>query len=408
MNNVFTFGCRLNFWESEKINKILIDNKKYNLTVFNTCSVTNEAVKNIVSSIKKFHLRNPDMKIAVTGCAAETNFETFSNMNEVSFVIKNNKKLLEESWKKLPTNNTLTTLHEKDFIKLKKINPSNSKVRKFIRIQNGCDHSCTFCIIPKCRGKSISESIESINKIIELNLNNNIKEIILTGVDLTSWGLDISKNLFLGDLLKNIFSKNNKYFRLRLSSLDVAELDNSFFEVLKEDKRLMPHFHFSLQSLNNMILKRMKRRHSVEQVKELFEKIKTISPNASFGADIITGFPTETEEMFFDTKKVINDLKVSHLHIFPYSEKNGTPASKMPQIPIEIRRNRAKELRALGKKIYLSELKKQLFNKHDILIENTNGIGKTANNFNVKLKNKSVGNHLKVTLSKIKNNFLVA
>ena len=408
MNNVFTFGCRLNFWESEKINKILIDNKKYNLTVFNTCSVTNETVKNIVSSIKKFHLRNPDMKIAVTGCAAETNFETFNNMNEVSFVIKNNKKLLEESWKKLPTKKILTDLHEKDLIKLKKVNPSNSKVRKFIRIQNGCDHSCTFCIIPKCRGKSISESIESINKLIELNLNNNIKEIILTGVDLTSWGLDISENLFLGDLLRNIFSKNNKYFRLRLSSLDVAELDNSFFEVLKEDNRLMPHFHFSLQSLNNMILKRMKRRHSVEQVKELFKKIKTISPNASFGADIITGFPTETEEMFCDTKKVIQDLKVSHLHVFPYSEKQGTPASKMPQLPVEIRRNRAKELRELGKKIYLSELKKQLFNKHDILIESANGIGKTANNFNVKLKNKSVGSHLKVTLSKIENNFLVA
>ena len=407
MNNVFTFGCRLNFWESEKINKILIDNKKYNLTVFNTCSVTNEAVKNIVSSIKKFHLRNPGMKIAVTGCAAETNFETFNNMNEVSFIIKNNKKLLEASWKKLPTKKILTDLHEKDLIKLKKINPSNSKIRKFIRIQNGCDHSCTFCIIPKCRGKSISETIESINKLIELNLNNNIKEIILTGVDLTSWGLDISKNLFLGDLLKNIFSKNNKYFRLRLSSLDVAELDNSFFEVLKEDKRLMPHFHFSLQSLNNMILKRMKRRHSVEQVKELFEKIKTLSPNASFGADIITGFPTETEEMFCDTKKVIQDLKVSHLHVFPYSEKHGTPASKMPQLPIEIRRNRAKELRELGKKIYLNELKKQLFNKHEVLIENKNGIGKTANNYKVKLKNKLVGSLVKVTLSKIEDSFLL-
>ena len=170
----------------------------------------------------------------------------------------------------------------------------------------------------------------------------------------------------------------------------------------------MPHFHFSLQSLNNMIFKRMKRRHSVEQVKELFEKIKTISPNASFGADIITGFPTETEEMFCDTKKVIQDLKVSHLHVFPYSEKNGTPASKMPQLPVEIRRNRAKELREIGRKIYLSELKKQLFNKHDKLIESANGIGKTANNFSVKLKNKSVGSHLKVTFSKIENNFLVA
>ena len=407
MNNVFTFGCRLNFWESEKINKVLIKNKKCNLTVFNTCSVTNEAVKNIVSSIKKFHSRNPDIKIVVTGCATETNFETFQNMDEVSFIIKNKKKLLEDSWEKLPATKTLTSFHEKDLVKLTKINPSNSKLRKFIRIQNGCDHSCTFCIIPKCRGKSISESIKNINKEIEVSLNNNIKEIILTGVDLTSWGLDIKKNLFLGDLLRNIFLKNNKYFRLRLSSLDVAELDDSFFEVLKEDIRLMPHFHFSLQSLNNMILKRMKRRHSVEQVKELFEKIKTISPNASFGADIITGFPTETDEMFLDTKKVIEDLKVSHLHVFPYSEKNGTPASKMPQISLEVRRKRAKELRELGQKIYLSELKKQLFNKHEVLIENKNGIGKTANNFKVKLKNKSVGSIVNVTLSKIKDNFLL-
>ncbi len=407
MNNVFTFGCRLNFWESEKINTILIKNKKYNLTVFNSCSVTNEAVKNIVSSIKKFHARNPDVKIAVTGCAAETNFKTFKNMDEVSFIIKNKNKLLENSWKKLPTKKTITNFHEKDSGKLKKINPSNSKLRKFIRIQNGCDHSCTFCIIPKCRGKSISESIENINKDIFVSLNNNIKEIILTGVDLTSWGLDIKKNLFLGDLLKNIFLKNKRYFRLRLSSLDVAELDNSFFEVLKEDTRLMPHFHFSLQSLNNMILKRMKRRHSVEQVKELFEKIKTISPTASFGADIITGFPTETDEMFLDTKKAIKELKISHLHVFPYSEKHGTPASKMPQIPLELRRKRAKELRGLSEKIHLSELKKQLFNKHEVLIENENGIGKTANNYKVKLKSKLVGSIVKVTPSKIENNFLL-
>ena len=408
MNNVFTFGCRLNFWESEKINQILIDNKKYNLTVFNTCSVTNEAVKNTISDIKKFHTRNPEVKIAVTGCAVETNFKTFNNMKEVSFVIQNNKKLLEETWSKIPSNKSLTNYHEKDFIRLKKTNPSNSKVRKFIRIQNGCDHSCTFCIIPKCRGKSMSEKIENINSSIKFNLKNNIKEIILTGVDLTSWGLDISKNLFLGDLLKNIFLKNTSYFRLRLSSLDVAELDDSFFHVLKNDKRLMPHFHFSLQSLNNMILKRMKRRHSVEQVIELFEKIRMISPKVSFGADIITGFPTETDEMFLDTKKVLNDLKISHLHVFPYSEKEGTPASRMPQIPLELRRNRAKELREIGKNIYLSELEKQIYNKHEILVENHSGVGKTENNFNVKLKNTPVGSIVKMIPSKIENNFLIS
>ena len=408
MNNVFTFGCRLNFWESEKINQILIDNKKYNLTVFNTCSVTNEAVKNIISDIKKFHTRNPEVKIAVTGCAVETNFKTFNNMKEVSFVIQNNKKLLEDTWRKIPSNKSLTNYHEKDFIRLKKTNPSNSKVRKFIRIQNGCDHSCTFCIIPKCRGKSMSEKIENINSSIKFNLKNNIKEIILTGVDLTSWGLDISKNLFLGDLLKNIFLKNTSYFRLRLSSLDVAELDDSFFHVLKNDKRLMPHFHFSLQSLNNMILKRMKRRHSVEQVIELFEKIRMISPTASFGADIITGFPTETDEMFLDTKKVLNDLKISHLHVFPYSEKEGTPASRMPQIPLELRRNRAKELREIGKNIYLRELEKQIYNKHEILVENHSGVGKTENNFNVKLKNTPVGSIVKMIPSKIENNFLIS
>ena len=408
MNNVFTFGCRLNFWESEKINQILIDNKKYNLTVFNTCSVTNEAVKNTISDIKKFHTRNPEVKIAVTGCAVETNCKIFNNMKEVSFVIQNNKKLLEDTWRKIPSNKSLTNYHEKDFIRLKKTNPSNSKVRKFIRIQNGCDHSCTFCIIPKCRGKSMSEKIENINSSIKFNLKNNIKEIILTGVDLTSWGLDISKNLFLGDLLKSIFLKNTSYFRLRLSSLDVAELDDSFFHVLKNDKRLMPHFHFSLQSLNNMILKRMKRRHSVEQVIELFEKIRMISPTVSFGADIITGFPTETDEMFLDTKKVLNDLKISHLHVFPYSEKEGTPASRMPQIPLELRRNRAKELREIGKNIYLSELEKQIYNKHEILVENHSGVGKTENNFNVKLKNTPVGSIVKMIPSKIENNFLIS
>ena len=408
MNNVFTFGCRLNFWESDKINQIIKENEKSNLTVFNTCSVTNEAVKNIISNIKKFHIRNPNVKIAVTGCAVETNLESFESMKEVSFIIKNSSKLKEASWNKLSVNKNKKSFHKKDIVNLNRTNPSNSDVRKFIKIQNGCDHSCTFCIIPKCRGKSISDSVKKINNNIKLGLNNDIKEIILTGVDLTSWGLDLSKNLSLGDLIKNIFLKNTSYFRLRLSSLDAAELDNCFFQVLKKDERLMPHFHFSLQSLNNMILKRMKRRHSVEQVIMLFEKIRTISPSASFGADIITGFPTESAEMFLETKRLIEDLEISHLHVFPYSEKEGTPASKMPQIPIDERRKRAKELRKLGQNIYLKVLKKQILKKQKVLIENDNGIGRTENNFSVKIKNSSKGDIVETIPYKIENNFLIA
>ena len=239
------------------------------------------------------------------------------------------------------------------------------------------------------------------------SLDNNIKEIILTGVDLTSWGIDIRKNLFLGDLIENIFLNNPDDFRLRLSSLDAAELDDKFFEILEKEKRLMPHFHFSLQSLNNMILKRMKRRHSVEQVIALFKKIRSISSKASFGADIITGFPTESEQMFLETKKVIEDLEISHLHVFPYSERQGTPASKMPQIPIQIRRDRARTLRELGKSIFNQALNKQIFQTQRVLIENDQGLGKTENNFNIKVENKIKGEIIQVTPTKVENSFLV-
>ena len=408
MYNVFTFGCRLNFWESEKINSFLNENKNYNMTVFNTCSVTNEAVKNIITNIKKFHARNPEVKIAVTGCAIETNFELFKNMKEVSYIIKNNRKLDKAVWA-IPSDKIANkSLHKKDLLILEKINPSNSNVRKFIRIQNGCNHSCTFCIIPTCRGKSVSDDIKTIKNNIEANLKNNIKEIILTGVDLTSWGTDLYKNISLGDLIEEIFSNNSFDFRLRLSSLDAAELDQKFFEILKKENRLMPHFHFSLQSLNNMILKRMKRRHSVEQVKHLFKKIRSILPNVTFGADIITGFPTENEKMFLETKQTIEALEISHLHVFPYSEKEGTPASRMPQVPTQIRRERARKLREIGKKIYCKLLKNQTLHKHRVLIESDKGIGKTENNFKVKLRNAKKGEIIEIVPRGIEKNYLIA
>ena len=404
-NRVITLGCRLNFWESDKINSLIQD--KENVIVFNTCSVTNEAIKSAKKNIKQFHKKNPKVKIVVTGCAVESDTQVFKDMFEVSHIIKNQDKLSSNEWENIKNNTSNNLKAEINFKKLNKENPSNSSIRKFIKIQNGCDHSCTFCIIPKCRGKSKSDSIKSINQEIALNLSKGVKEIILTGVDLTSWQDHQNKNYKLGDLIENIFCYNKSSFRLRLSSIDAAEIDDKLMQLIKHEPRLMPHFHFSLQSLDDLVLKRMKRRHNVEQIIKLFNQIRENSSTATFGADFICGFPTENDNMFSNTLKNVEMLGISHLHVFPYSEKAGTPAARMPQVPLEIRRNRAKELRSLGKKNYQNLLKKQVFRKHNVLIETDNGIGKTENNFEARIKNSYKGKLLTVIPRTINNNQLV-
>ena len=405
-NNVITMGCRLNFWESNKINSFIHADKKNNIIIFNSCCVTNEAVKNLKKTIKSFYQLNPDVKIVVTGCAVESERQTINEMEEVSFIVKNKDKLLKESWesiqKKIKVKNNFTL----NFKSLNKENPSNSNVRKFVKIQNGCDHSCTFCIIPSCRGESISENINDINQEISNNLETGIKEIILTGVDLTSWQTYENNKYGLGYLIERIFKKNDISFRLRLSSIDAAELDDRILKLIKHEVRLMPHFHFSLQSLDDMILKRMKRRHNVKQIKKLLHLIKSVSENVTFGADFICGFPTETEEMFLNTCKLVEKFEITHLHVFPYSAKAGTPASKMPQVQLEERRKRAKILREIGNRNYQNLLLKQINKKHKVLIETEDGFGRTENNIKAKIPNAKKGEIIEVIPNCIQNDFL--
>ncbi len=404
-NRVYTFGCRLNFWESGKINNILNSNGCNNTVVFNTCSVTNEAVKNCQKAIRSFHKKNPDIKIVVTGCGAESDKKFYQDMKEVSKVINNSEKLDEKAW--MPFNYNKKVIINDTFNRLEKENPSNSNVRKFLSIQNGCNHSCTFCIIPSCRGSSVSRTLEEINHEIELYLNKNIQEIILTGVDITSWGQDFTKRLNFSDLIELILKKNKKLKRLRLSSIDIAELDDKFLMLIKNQPRIMPHFHLSLQSLDNLILKRMKRRHSVDQIFELFYNIRKSTPHATFGADLISGFPTESEDMFLNSYNNVKELNITHLHVFPYSAKKGTPASKMPQVSLDIRRRRAKELRQLGNENYIRFLNNQINKSHNALIETEDGFGKTENNLKVKIKDVKKGNIVKFTPNAIENNHLV-
>ena len=357
--------------------------------------------------IKSFHKINPEVKIAVTGCAVESDLDIFKNMNEVSFIVSNKNKLSEDKWdiiKKSFKNKSLDPLNFNISIKE---NPSNSNIRKFIRVQSGCDHSCTFCIIPKCRGESKSDSIERVNEEISKSLKNGVKEIILTGVDLTSWTDSKYKSSKLGDLLDNIFKKNSSLFRLRLSSIDAAEIDDKLLYLVKNEPRLMPHFHFSLQSLDDLILKRMKRRHNVGQIINLFDIIRKARPHVTFGADFICGFPTESDSMFFNTIENVKKLNITHLHVFPYSSKHGTPASRMPQVDLYKRRKRAKILRELGKKNYVRLLKKEIKYKHNILIETFNGIGKTENNIKVKVNSSKKGDLIKTKLSSFNNDFLI-
>ena len=402
-NNVFTLGCRLNFWESNQINNLLSSDQEKGTVVFNTCSVTNEAVKRSQKLIRAFSKKSPETKIIVTGCGVESDKKLFEEMIEVSEVVKNSDKLDSKTWKKISPSN---------FQELKindcsnKENPSNSSVRKFVKIQNGCNHSCTFCIIPFCRGKSISRDAEEINNEINFNLKQNIKEIILTGVDITSWGEDFKGHFYLSDLIEKILSAHPKLERLRLSSIDVAEIDEKLIKLIGSENRLMPHLHFSLQAFDDMILKRMKRRHTTQHVRKLFKAIKKVNSELTFGADFITGFPTETSTMFDNTLKSIEELELSHLHVFPYSEKKGTAAAKMPQVPIHIRRERAKILRAKGLQVFEKKLNSQINKKHRILIEDESGIGRTKNNFKVQTINTHKGQIVDMIPKRISNSML--
>ena len=373
LNNVKTFGCRLNALESDVIQKHINKHNIDNIHVVNTCSVTNESERQAKQFIRKLSKLSPSKEIIVTGCASQIDPEKWLNIPEVSKVIGNIEKLKSTSWKNLNDFSMLTQDIMKNDKKVSfKYNKDIQRKRAFLQIQQGCDHRCTFCIIPFGRGNSFSFNLTKIIKDCENLVNNGFKEIVLTGVDLTSWGNDFKDKPSLGFLVKNILKKVKNLKRLRLSSLDPAEIDEDLLLLLQEEERLMPHIHLSIQHGADIILKRMKRRHLSKTLYNITEKIKIRRPDVVFGADFISGFPTETDDNHNFLLKTIDELDICWGHVFPFSPRNGTPAAKMPQVDNFTKKIRSKQVREACDKNSRQWLDNQIGNYANVLVENEN------------------------------------
>lgn len=371
-----TYGCRLNFYESEVIRKYAKDNNLQNHIFINSCAVTNKTIADLKNEIRKVKKENQQSQVVLTGCAAQIHKKDFEAMSEVDSIIGNKEKLEFSTYKTIRESNKPVNLVGDILENEQAISPIISKVenrvRGFVQIQNGCDHRCTFCIIPYGRGNSRSVDPKNIIKQIKLLLEKNYKEIVLTGVDLTSYGSDFEKKISLSKLVKTILNRLPQLNRLRLSSLDIAEIDDELINLYGSEKRLLPHIHLSLQAGDNMILKRMKRRHSREDAINAIERIRAVRPDIVFGADLIAGFPTETEEMFLNSVRLIDECNITFLHVFPFSPRDGTPAARMPQLEREIIKKRAKILRNVGER-KITEHYDKLKNKEiNLIVESLN------------------------------------
>ena len=375
--NFIKFGCKLNAFETQVMKEKAEGYFLTNHSFINSCAVTNEAVKQSRRAIRKEKRNNPTNKIVVTGCAAELYPSEFIDMPEVDIVIGNDDKTKSSTFMNLAQiddadNEVVEFMHEDPPF----INNFDNRTRAFVQIQNGCDHRCTFCIIPHARGNSRSLDERHIIKQIQTLIDKGYQEIILTGVDITSYGKDLNEETNLGILIKNIIKETNNLKRLRISSIDSIEIDDDFLEVFSSEEVIMPHLHLSLQSGNDLILKRMLRRHQTSDAVKFCERIQKIRPNTVFGADMIAGFPTETDDMHRSTMQHINDCDITYLHVFPFSSKTGTPASKMPQVEKNIIQSRAKDLRTLGRQKMNLFLMREIGKEKAILIEKQ-GFGRT-------------------------------
>ena len=390
-NNIINLGCRLNIYEGEVIKSLIQSNNISNYTIINSCSVTQEAEKKVNYEIRRSKKNFPKKKIIVTGCAAQINPKKYADMAEVDFVFGNKEKLENKTWSSLSNLNPIQVSNIFEVNKIHKniVEKFEGKSRAYIEIQQGCDHRCTFCIIPYGRGNNRSVPVGIIVERIQTLVKNGYNEVVLTGVDITDYGKDLPGKPNLFQLVKRILNIVENLKQLRLSSIDCAEITEDFWPLLKE-KRLMPHFHLSLQAGNDLILKRMKRRHNSQQVIDFCQKVRSIKKDVVFGADIIAGFPTETNEMFEDSLKLIRKCQLTHLHIFPYSIRNNTPAALMPQIPKHIIKKRAKTLRDEGNRQMQKYLKNQIGNSAIMLVEQVKeniSYGKSQHFTKIKIKN---------------------
>ena len=371
-----TLGCRLNAYETEAMKDLAAQAGLENAVVVNTCAVTAEAVRKARQEIRKLRRDNPDAKLIVTGCAAQTEPETFAKMAEVDAVIGNTEKMTPDIWKGLAADfiGETEAVQVNDIMSVTEtaqhlIDGFGTRSRAYVQVQNGCDHRCTFCIIPYGRGNSRSVPAGVIVDQIKRLVDKGFNEVVLTGVDLTSWGADLPAQPKLGDLVMRILKLVPDLPRLRISSIDSIEVDENLMQAIATERRLMPHLHLSLQHGDDLILKRMKRRHLRDDAIRFAEEARKLRPDMTFGADIIAGFPTETEAHFENSLKLVDECALTWLHVFPYSPREGTPAARMPQVDGRAIKDRAARLRAAGAAAVSRHLSAQQGRTHSVLME---------------------------------------
>jgi len=402
---VITLGCRLNAFESEIIRQNAVEAGINDTIYINTCTVTAEAERQARQAIRRQRKDFPDAKIVVTGCAAQLAPEKFSNMAEVDQVLGNEEKLAAAHYQNQVQGPPVTV---QDIMAVKEtaahlISGFEGRARAFVQIQQGCDHRCTFCIIPFARGNNRSLALGPIVEQTKVLVDKGFAEIVLTGVDICSYGGDLPGRPTLGALVSRLLKAVPELKRLRLTSLDPATMDDRLFDVIQSEPRLMPHIHLSLQSMDAMVLKRMKRRHSPADAFQVVSHIRKIRPDTVFGADLIAGFPTETDEMFGNTLQAVIDLGLTHLHVFPYSEREGTPAANMPKIDKAIRKQRAQILRDQGDKAMLNYMNSSIGSMANVLVETANK-GMSEHYVPVALNFKGIpGEIIKMRINNIQN-----
>ncbi|WP_415183774.1 tRNA (N(6)-L-threonylcarbamoyladenosine(37)-C(2))-methylthiotransferase MtaB [Phaeovulum sp.] len=371
-----TLGCRLNAYETEAMKELSAAAGIENAVVVNTCAVTAEAVRKAKQEIRRLSRENPGAQIIVTGCAAQTEPETFAVMPEVARVIGNHEKMQAATWQGLKAPDMIGKTEKIQVDDIMSVRETAGHLidgfgrhRAYVQVQNGCDHRCTFCIIPYGRGNSRSVPAGVVVEQIKRLVGKGFNEVVLTGVDLTSWGADLPAQPRLGDLVMRILRLVPDLPRLRISSIDSIEVDESLMQAIATEPRLMPHLHLSLQAGDNMILKRMKRRHSREDAIRFCEEARALRPGILFGADIIAGFPTETEAMFENSVRLVDECGLTFLHVFPFSARKGTPAARMPQLQGPVVKDRAARLRAAGDARLAQHLAAEVGQRRVILTE---------------------------------------
>lgn len=408
-NTVVNFGCRLNAYESE-VMRGHAEAAGENVIVVNTCAVTGEAVRQARQSIRKLKRENPEARIIVTGCAAQTEPDSFAAMPEVARVLGNVEKMDAANFRFDSADAPHVVVQ--DIMQVRTTTPHlldgfAERTRAFVEVQNGCDHRCTFCIIPFGRGNSRSVPAGLVVERIQRLVQSGIQEVVLSGVDITSYGHDLPATPSLGNLVQRILKLVPDLPRLRLSSIDSIEADPALVEAIVGSPRLMPHVHLSLQAGDNMILKRMKRRHSREDALAFVAEIKSKRPEIAIGADIIAGFPTETDAMFENSLALVEDCAIVYGHIFPYSARKGTPAARMPQLPMPVRKERAARLRAACSAQLHNHLHARIGSMADALIERADGLGHDADFLPIRIKDAPIGVPVKARIIAVEDEKLI-